>query len=148
MTEVGPYPPSVASAIGIPAVPVKTVFVKIRIELGAVLGNSKLLLALVSAPKPGLAAFVAVTTQFVLIVVFKTLVAGSMVHPLPITVKVTAPVPEPPLVLRINRTAEEEILSVPMRVSGVGVGVGVGVGLGVGVGVGVGTLEETKTELS
>ncbi len=133
--------------IGIPAVPVKTVFVKIRIELGAVRGNSKLLVALVAAVNPGLAAFVADTTQFVLLAVNNSLVVGLIVQPAPNTLKLITPVPEPPEVLKSNRTAEEEILFVPVTINSfcaigpVGVGVGVGADLivatAVGVGVGV-----------
>ena len=105
--------------IGIPTVPVKTVFVKIRIDFGKGLGNSKLLLGLVSALKPALAAFIAVTTHCVFKVALKTNVVGSIEHPRPCTVKVTPPVPEPPELLRINLIDDEEILSWPITVSGI-----------------------------
>jgi hypothetical protein len=98
---------------------VKTVFVKIRIDFGKGLGNSKLLLALVSSLKPALAALIAATTHCVFKVVLKTNVAGSIEHPWPRTMKVTPPVPEPPELLRINLIDDEEILSWPMTVSGI-----------------------------
>ncbi len=101
-----------------PAVPVKTVFVKIKTDFGNGLGKSKLFLALVSALKPVLAAFIAVTTHCVFKVALKTNVVGSIEHPRPSTLKVTAPVPEPPELLRINLIDDEEILSSPMTVSG------------------------------
>lgn len=107
--------------------------VKIRIDFGKGLGNSKLLLALVSALKPALAAFLAVTTHCVLIVALKTNVFGSIEHPRPSTVKVTAPVPEPPELPRINLTDDEEILSSPVTLSGIRDGVGVGFAIELGV---------------
>ena len=109
----------------------KTVLEKIRIDFGKGLGNSKLLLTLVSALKPALAAFVAVTTQIVLEVVLNTNVVGSIEHPEPFTAKVTAPVPEPPELLRINLIDDEEILSSPMTVSGVRGGVVLATTLGI-----------------
>ena len=82
--------------IGFPAGTVKTVFVKIRIELGMVRGKAKLFVWLVSDGIPGLADLVAVTMQFVLPDAVKTFVEESNEQPLPKTVKETAPVPEPP----------------------------------------------------
>jgi hypothetical protein len=114
LTEEAPFPPSVFRAIGIPAVPVKIVFVKIRIELGTIRGKSKLLVALVAALNPGLASFVADTTQFVVLAVNNSLVVGLIVQPAPITLKLIVPVPEPPEVLKSNRIADEEILPVPV----------------------------------
>ena len=114
LTELAPLPPSVLRAIGIPVVPVKIVFVKIRIELGTVCGKSKLLVILVAALNPGLAAFVADTTQFVVLAVNNSLVVGLIVQPAPNTLKLIAPVPEPPEVLKSNRTADEEILPRPI----------------------------------
>jgi hypothetical protein len=110
---------------------VNTVLVKIKIDFGKGLGNSKLLLALVSALKPALAAFLAVTTHCVLIVALKTNVFGSIEHPRPCTVKVTAPVPEPPELPRINLTDDEETLSSPVTLSGIRDGVGFAIELGV-----------------
>jgi hypothetical protein len=125
----------VPKAIGIPAVPVKTVFVKIKTDFGNGLGKSKLFLALVSALTPVLAAFVAVTTHCVLNVVLKTNVVGSMEHPRPSTAKVTAPEPEPPELLRINLIDDEEILSWPVTVRGIRDGVAAGVEFAVELGV-------------
>lgn len=87
--------------------PVNSVFVKIKIELGTVLGNVKLLLGLISKLKPSLAAFVAVTTQFVFVLELKTLVAESIVQPTPDTEKVTAPEPDPPEELKTNLIEDE-----------------------------------------
>ena len=124
----GKSPPNVPNLIGVPTVPEKTVFVKIRIDFGNDLGKSKFLGALVSALKPVLAAFVAVTTHRVVNVVLKTNVTGSIAHPRPSTAKVTAPVPEPPELLRINLIDDEEILSWPVTLRGTRDGVAVGVG--------------------
>ena len=94
-------------------------------------GKAKLFVWLVSDGIPGLADLVAVTMQFVLPDAVKTFVEESNEQPFPTTVKETAPVPEPPEVLRTTLTADDESMSVPITVSGFGVGDGVGVALAV-----------------
>jgi hypothetical protein len=92
-----PDPPDVVSEIGVPVKPVST---ELATESGAwsASANTNVLAADVAALNPLLAAFTAVTTQFV--TVAATRAVPVITQSAPLTVKLTSPVPEPPAVAR------------------------------------------------
>ena len=94
-----PVPPVVVRVTDVPRTLVK---VKFEIDNVAWLvnANTKLLVAELAALKPTLSALVAVTSQVVSAEEFKVLPLTE--QPVPVAVKVTAPVPEPPVVVRVN----------------------------------------------
>ena len=51
------------------------------------------------------------------LVALRTPVDESKAHFKPLILKVTAPFPEPPEVLKVNRTAEDPTLSEPVKVN-------------------------------
>ena len=99
VTSPVPDPPEVVSDIGVPVKPESTEFAT---ESGAWSASAytNVVGADVVALNPALAALEATTTQFV--TVAATSVVPAMVQSAPLTVKLIAPVPEPPAVVRDN----------------------------------------------
>jgi hypothetical protein len=90
-----PDPPDVVSAIFVPTVPVSGVFDTVSVAWATVAAvKVKVVATLVASKYPGDPAFVAVTTHVPAAVAFKDVPLTE--HPVPVTVKVTAPSPDPP----------------------------------------------------